>query len=68
MPEPLTTEEAKNLLSLCRAGKLYDVEKWIAGAASPINSPSIHAEGKVHHSSLALDLQDYRVVEFDALQ
>src|ERR1019366_2525965 len=34
----------------------------------PINLPSIHAEGKVHHSSLALDFQDYRVVEFDALQ
>jgi hypothetical protein len=43
------------------------------GIASPvprpaINSPSIHAEGKVHHSSLTLDLQDYRAVEFDALQ
>ena len=34
MPEPLTTEEAKNLLSLCRAGKLYDVEKWIASGKS----------------------------------
>ena len=30
--------------------------------------PSVHAEGKERHSSFALDLQDYRVVEFDALE
>jgi hypothetical protein len=34
MPEPLTSEEAKTLLGLCRAGKLYEVEKWIASGQS----------------------------------
>ena len=39
----------------------------LTGAAPPANLRSIHAEGKVLHCSFALDLQDYRVVEFDAL-
>ena len=37
------------------------------GAAPPTNLPSIHAEGKVHHSSFTLDLQNYRVPEFHVL-
>jgi ankyrin repeat protein len=32
--EHLTSEEAKNLLHLCRAGRLYEVEKWIASGKS----------------------------------
>ena len=34
IPEPLTLEEGKLLLGLCRAGKLYEIEKWIASGKS----------------------------------
>jgi hypothetical protein len=27
MPEPVTSEEAKVFLELCRAGKLYEIER-----------------------------------------
>jgi len=37
----LTIEESKALLALCRAGKLYDVERWIASGKSIITAPSI---------------------------
>jgi hypothetical protein len=37
----LTSEESKTLLALCRAGKLYDVERWIASGKSVCTSPSI---------------------------
>jgi hypothetical protein len=37
----LTNEESKALLALCRAGKLYEVERWIASGASVCTSPSI---------------------------
>jgi hypothetical protein len=32
--QTLTIEEGKELLKLCRAGKLYEVEAWI-GAGKP---------------------------------
>jgi hypothetical protein len=32
------TEEGKELARLCRTGRLYDVEKWIA-AGKPLNIP-----------------------------
>jgi hypothetical protein len=34
VPEPLTSEDAKSLLDLCRAGKLYEVERWIGSGKS----------------------------------
>jgi hypothetical protein len=34
MPESPLPEEAKRLISLCRAGKLYEAEKWIAAGNS----------------------------------
>lgn len=34
MQEPNTTEETKALLGLCRAGRLYDVQKWIEAGKS----------------------------------
>ncbi len=34
MPEVLSREEGKTLLSLCRSGRLYEVEKWIAAGKS----------------------------------
>jgi hypothetical protein len=29
-----SSEQAKELVALCRAGKLYDMEKWIAAGKS----------------------------------
>lgn len=40
MGQSLTNEEAKELLTLCRAGRLYDIEKWIADGKS-LQIPSI---------------------------
>lgn len=36
---PATSEYPKELLSLCRTGRLYDVEKWIA-AGKPLELPA----------------------------
>jgi len=41
MPEPLSLEEAKGLIALCRAGKLYEVEAWIASGKSIQIPPAI---------------------------
>jgi len=32
--ETLTPEDAKLLLQLCRSGKLYEIEEWIASGKS----------------------------------
>lgn len=37
----LTAEESKTLLALCRAGKLYEVDSWIASGRSIHTAPSI---------------------------
>src|SRR5215475_12618836 len=37
----LTIEESKALLALCRTGKLYDVERWIASGNSICTPPSV---------------------------
>jgi hypothetical protein len=34
MTEPLTTDDAKHLIRLCQAGRLYDVEEWIRSGRS----------------------------------
>ncbi len=41
MPETLSPEDGKVLLDLCRAGKLYDLEKWIADGKSVRTPPQI---------------------------
>lgn len=41
MPEHLTSEEAEGLLHLCRAGRLYEVEKWIASGLSIQTPPEV---------------------------
>jgi hypothetical protein len=38
--ETLTGEQTKELLGLCRTGRLYDVEKWIASGTSLQLAPS----------------------------
>ena len=37
----VTIEESKALLALCRAGKLYDVARWITSRKSICTPPSI---------------------------
>lgn len=37
----LTIDESKALLALCRAGRLFDVERWIASGKSTVTAPSI---------------------------
>lgn len=37
----LTIDEGKTLLALCRAGKLYGIERWIASGKSICTPPSI---------------------------
>jgi hypothetical protein len=39
VPEVLTKEEAKVLLDLCRAGQLYEIERWIAASKSIYTPP-----------------------------
>jgi ankyrin repeat protein len=41
VPERLTSEEAKGLLHLCRTGRLYEIEKWIASGLSIHTPPEI---------------------------
>jgi hypothetical protein len=39
--EVLTSEDAKVLIAFCRAGKLYEIEKWIASGKSIRTPPEI---------------------------
>jgi ankyrin repeat protein len=41
MCELLTLEDAKALIALCRAGKLYEIEKWIASGKSIQTPPEV---------------------------
>jgi ankyrin repeat protein len=41
VPGHLTPEEGKGLLQLCRAGRLYEVEKWIASGKSIQTPPEV---------------------------
>ncbi len=41
MADHLTIEDSKALLALCRAGKLYDIDRWIASGKSILTDPSI---------------------------
>lgn len=41
VPTALSIEESKVLLALCRAGRLYDVERWMASGKSICTPPSI---------------------------
>ncbi len=59
MPETLSPEDSKELLGLCRAGKLYDIEKWIADGKSIRTSPQI----KKPPLQVAMDLGFHSLVE-----
>ena len=41
MGTALTIEESKALLALCRAGKLYGIERWISAGKSIVTDPSL---------------------------
>ena len=43
MSSQLTVEESKTLLALCRAGKLYEIERWITSGKS-ICTPAFDQE------------------------
>jgi ankyrin repeat protein len=59
MPEPLTIEEGKLLLGLCRAGKLYEIERWIA-SGKPLRTPR---EVKKTPLQVAIDLGFHSLIE-----
>ena len=55
----MTAEELKALIALCRAGKLYEVEKWIASGKS-ITVPPKTKKSPLH---IAIDLGFHSLVE-----
>jgi hypothetical protein len=59
IPEPLTLEEGELLLGLCRAGKLYEIEKWIASGKS-LRTPR---EVMKTPLQIATDLEFHSLVE-----
>jgi hypothetical protein len=44
-------EEIRPLVDLCKAGKLFDVQAWIA-AGKPVNAPPIPTKGRRHKTPL----------------
>lgn len=59
MSEPLTSEDSKKLLELCRAGKLYEVERWIESGKSIRTSPGIRRTPL----DVAIDLGFHSLIE-----
>lgn len=59
MSETLTSEDAKSLLHLCRAGRLYEIEKWIA-SGKPIQTPAQVRKTPLH---VAIDSGFHSLVE-----
>lgn len=62
MAQLLTLEEGKTLLQLCRAGKLYEIEKWIASGKSLRLPP----ECKTTSLQAAIETDFYSMVELIA--
>jgi hypothetical protein len=59
VPKTLSTTEAKQLLQLCKTGRLFDVQSWINSG----NSLSIPAELKTTPLKVALDTGFHSLVE-----
>ena len=57
--QTLTSEQAKHLLQLCKAGKLFEVQNWIAEG----NSISVPAEVKSSPLEVALHIGFHSLVE-----
>jgi hypothetical protein len=62
MDQPLTNEEAKELLTLCRTGRLYDIEKWIADGKS-LQIPSVRKKTLLQ---IVVDIGFHSLVELIA--
>ena len=62
MDQPLTNEEAKELLALCRTGRLYDIEKWIADGKS-LQIPSVRKKTLLQ---IVVDIGFHSLVELIA--
>jgi hypothetical protein len=59
MSETLSLEDSKFLVGLCRAGRLYDVERWIAEGKSIRTSPRIRKSPL----QVAIDLGFHSLIE-----
>ena len=59
------TNDAKELLSLCRAGRLYDIEKWIA-AGKPLEIPTARNARKKTLLQVAVETGFHSLVELIA--
>lgn len=59
-----TYEEIKPLIDFCKAGKLFEVQKWIA-AGKPVNPPVMSNRGRQSKTPLdvALDLGFHSLIE-----
>jgi len=59
-----TYDEIKPLVDLCKAGKLFEVQKWIA-SGNPVNLPLVPGKGGARPSPLhiAMDLGFHSLVE-----
>ena len=56
----LSIEEGKELLTLCRAGKLYEIEAWVAAG----RSIQVPAELRKTPLYIAVDLGFHSLVRF----
>lgn len=65
MNEIAVTNEAKELLSLCRTGRLYDVEKWIA-EGKPLEMPVSRNARKKTLLEVAVETGFHSLVELIA--
>lgn len=59
MSEFLTPEDAKVLIALCRSGKLYEIEKWIASGRSIRTPPQV----KATPLEVAIDIGFHSLIE-----
>ena len=67
MADTTVTNDAKELLSLCRAGRLYDVEKWIA-AGRPLEIPVAKNKRRKTLLQIAVETGFHSLIELIARQ
>lgn len=60
-----TTDAAKELVSLCRAGRLYEIERWIA-AGKPLDVPVVKNRKSKTLLQIAVDTGFHSLVELIA--
>ena len=62
---PPVNEDAKELVSLCRAGRLYEIERWIA-AGKPLDVPVVKNRKSKTLLQIAVDTGFHSLVELIA--